>query len=311
MSMTIIPDISHHEKVTDWAKVKATTPFIIMRAMNGMTMDTYVKEVVNKCEKYKIPYWLYIFVKKGQEVAQTKNMVKVFQPIIGKYFVGYCLDIEKNNILANTKQALDWLSNQYPKTMIYVAREQYNQFSSLITNRPANCAWWEPRYGKNDGNYSTKYPPHKGVELHQYTEYGTFNGISPKKDVDLNRLTGERDLKWFSTPIKGVTQTANKPVSEAVEPVKKSYSGTYPVLPSRGYFVKGDGITALTNYPTQLTRMQKLINWIDDTTKDITIDGQFGAKTEEKVKVTQKILGLTATGRFDSATLKAAKAYKK
>ena len=87
------------------------------------------------------------------------------------------------------------------------------------------------------------------------------------------------------------------------------YTGTFPVLPPRGWYQQGDGITTLTNYPTQIKRVQALVNWINDGTIDV--DGQYGQATTAAVKKAQKKLGVTADGEFGKDTLKAAKTYRK
>ena len=98
----------------------------------------------------------------------------------------------------------------------------------------------------------------------------------------------------------------------------KEYGGIYPSLSNgredsngTGYYKKGDGITALTNYPTQIRRIQKLLNWIDDSTADLTVDGKFGKLTEQKVNVCRRKFGLKANGRFDTLLLQAANEYRK
>ena len=90
----------------------------------------------------------------------------------------------------------------------------------------------------------------------------------------------------------------------------ETYQGKFPSLANgRGWYQEGDGITTLINYPTQIKRLQRLTNWINDGS--IAIDGAFGAKTREAVEAAQKALGVKINGRFDRATLNAAKTYCK
>lgn len=90
---------------------------------------------------------------------------------------------------------------------------------------------------------------------------------------------------------------------------KKSYSGTYPTLPERGYFKLGDGYETLTNYTTQIKRVQKLLNWIMGTS--ITADGDYGPKTEALCEKFQEKYGLSVDGEFGSKSLAKAKTIKK
>ena len=87
-------------------------------------------------------------------------------------------------------------------------------------------------------------------------------------------------------------------------PELKKYTGEFPTLPSRGYYKTGD-----KNAPTNIKRVQMLVNWINGGS--IAIDGIYGNKTAEAVKKAQKALGVTADGMFGKETLTAAKAYRK
>lgn len=191
------PDISHYNPVEDWKTVKENCPFLISKATEGRTfVDSYLDTFIKKCEKREIPYWLYTFLLKGNEVEQAKFLVKTCKPKIGNFFVGYILDVEDGNSEKNVKKALKYLNGLRVKTMIYTMYFQYSDYKSLIDSRPGHCAWWEARYGKNDGKYSSKYPCHTGVDLHQYTSDGVCPGIG--SGIDLNRITGMgKKKKWF------------------------------------------------------------------------------------------------------------------
>lgn len=191
------PDISHYHPVTSWTTVKKNCPFLISKATEGTSfIDSTLDSFIKGCEANKIPYWLYAYLNRGNELAQAKFMVSTCKDKIGSYFRGYILDVESGNTVADVKAALDYMIGLGVKTMIYTMYSQYSIYKSVITNRPSTCAWWEARYGNNDGSYSSKYPCHDGVDLHQYTDQGTCSGISGK--ADLNRLTGTKAESWFT-----------------------------------------------------------------------------------------------------------------
>ena len=221
----IIFDLSHHHPVKDWSKVKTMSPFIITKATQGTTfVDNYMDTVIKKCEALKIPYWLYAFMNAGNELAQAKFLVKTCKPKVGKYFVGYVLDFERDSNVDNSIKALQYIQKYSAKTMVYTAHHKYDRFKKLINSRGENCAWWEPRYTVGGGNsYSSKYPPHNGVELHQFTESYVASYLSGKNDA--NRLTGKRDLDWFLTPVvkKTVVNTVKTAVAVATttDPIEK------------------------------------------------------------------------------------------
>lgn len=287
------PDISHHHSVGDWGKIKNSCPFIITKATEGTTyVDPTLDSVIRECEKRKIPYWLYTFLRDGNELAQAKFMVATCKNKVGKYFVGYILDIEQNNAQSNCQKALDYISGLGYKTMIYTMYAQYSLYKTLINERPKACAWWEARYGLNDGVYRAKYPCHPGVDLHQFTSAGKCPGISDK--IDLNRLAGKKSESWFTTP------AGNK---------KSGYSGAWPALPPRGHYQIGDGYKTYKDYKTQIMRLQRLLNWLVDA--NLKIDGKYGPETAAAQEMAQKIFGIPINGKFGNLTLAAAKKVKK
>lgn len=105
---------------------------------------------------------------------------------------------------------------------------------------------------------------------------------------------------------------------KTIPKTQSKYTGTFPSLwngrdgvRGKGFYQYGDGINTLKNYPTQIKRVQMLLNWLDDDSPDLTIDGEFGKATKRKVNVCRKLLGLETNGLFDADLLERAKAYKK
>lgn len=213
--MSKYPDISHHDPVKDWARVKKTCPFLISKATQGTSyIDTTLISFIKGCEKNKIPYWLYTYLNKGNELEQAKFLVKTCKSKVGKYFIGYVIDVEAGNSSVGVKKALDYITGIGCKTMIYTMYSDYQVYKSIIDKRPDSCAWWEARYGKNDGYYSSKFPCHKNVDLHQYTDNGKCDGITGT--CDLNRIVSKGE-KWFMTPVenkkKSITEIAKEVIS--------------------------------------------------------------------------------------------------
>lgn len=202
----MIADVSNYHKVNDWAKVKSNCSFLIGRATQGdgtkttanllKSVDRYCYEFIAGCEEHGIPYWLYVYLDKGNEKKQAEYMVKVCKDKVGAYFRGYVLDVEASNTAAGVQEALDYIKTQSAKTMIYVGYNNYTQYKSVVDNRGENCAWWQARYGVNDGYWDKTKAIRDGVDLHQYTSNGTCAGISGK--CDLNRLTGTKPESWFT-----------------------------------------------------------------------------------------------------------------
>lgn len=90
-----------------------------------------------------------------------------------------------------------------------------------------------------------------------------------------------------------------------VEVPKKGYTGTFPTLPSRGYFQRGDT-------GTNVMRLQQFLKWYDCTLlPKYGVDGDIGSETIFAVKVFQQREGLTVDGLFGKKSLAKAKEIKK
>lgn len=83
---------------------------------------------------------------------------------------------------------------------------------------------------------------------------------------------------------------------------KKAYSGTFPTLPSRGFFQKGDK-------GTQVRNLQKFLNFYGNY--NLTVDGDFGGNTEAAVRNFQSNENLVVDGKFGKKSLEEAKTIKK
>ena len=111
--------------------------------------------------------------------------------------------------------------------------------------------------------------------------------------------------RGFATTGKTTSTSASAPKPSTAKPassVKKAYSGTFPTIPKRGYFKKGDK-------GAQVKNLQKFLNWYGNY--KIKVDGKYGKKTVKAVKKFQKSLGLKADGKFGKKTLEKARVVKK
>lgn len=286
------PDISHHHPIYDKNAFYSQVDFLITKATEGTGMtDNTMEGIVRECEKRHIPYFLYSFLHRGEELSDAKFLVKTCQKVVGKYFRGYVLDVEEDPLTGTkptadgTKKALDYIKTKSSKTMIYTSYYDYDRYKYVIAGRGSSCAWWEARYGLNNGHdTSAKYPCHKGVDLHQYTSKGRMAGISG--DIDLNKRTGTKSLAWFT----------GKTEKKKATP-KKKYTGK---LPDGADCIKKGVIGAEVGY------WQKFLVYRGYKLK---VDGIFGSKTEEATKTFQKNHKLTADGIVGPKTVAAAKKY--
>lgn len=199
--MKFYPDISDYDPVDSWRRVRESCPFLISKATQGTSfVDRTLDEVIRECERRGIPYWLYTYLNRGDELAQTRFLVETCKNKVGESFVGYALDVEDGNAPSGVQRAMEYLKTVNTKMMLYTMYSEYDRYRELIRTRPEKCAWWEARYGLNNGRYDPRYPSHEGVDLQQYTSEGRCPGIEGK--TDLNRVTGMgKRARWFERPI--------------------------------------------------------------------------------------------------------------
>lgn len=87
------------------------------------------------------------------------------------------------------------------------------------------------------------------------------------------------------------------------------WTGKYPSLPSRGYYLTGDGYERFKNKQTDIKYIQEFMNWAIDSKLDI--DGCYGPDTTKAVAEFQKIVGIEVDGSYGKDTLASAKAFNK
>lgn len=111
---------------------------------------------------------------------------------------------------------------------------------------------------------------------------------------------GKDDSKWKAFKKKVGSSACD--TSTKTTTAKKTYSGTFPTLPSRGYFKKGDK-------GTQVKNLQKFLNWYGSY--KLTVDGDFSSNTYAAVRNFQANEKLTVDGQFGKKSLEKAKTIKK
>lgn len=82
----------------------------------------------------------------------------------------------------------------------------------------------------------------------------------------------------------------------------KKYDGTWPKLPSRGYFQEGDS-------GKEVEKLQMLLCWMN-VYKNEDVDGKYGQKTTEAVRDLQKKVKTPQNGKFGNKCLPYCKKYK-
>lgn len=134
------------------------------------------------------------------------------------------------------------------------------------------------------------------------------------KRNNLGKLVKGQNLTWHSmyastacpgdylrSKMSYICEEANK-INGYSKNAKQVYSGTFPKLPIRGYFKRGDS-------GNQVKLLQKFLNW--STGAKLSVDGVIGTKTISAVEKFQKENSLDVDGLFGKKSLKVAKLIKK
>lgn len=92
-------------------------------------------------------------------------------------------------------------------------------------------------------------------------------------------------------------------------PSGDAWTGGYPKLPSRGYYLTGDGYERYKNLQPNIKLIQEFLNWAIGA--KLEIDGLYGERTTKSVEEFQRVAHIEVDGSYGKETLAAAKAYRK
>lgn len=92
-------------------------------------------------------------------------------------------------------------------------------------------------------------------------------------------------------------------------PAGEKWAGDFPKLPSRGYYLKGDGYDVYRNMQPDIKLIQEFLNWAIDAR--LEIDGFYGNLTTKAVRKFQALVVIKQDGSYGEKTLEKAKAFEK
>lgn len=174
----------------------------------------------------------------------------------------FCKIIENAGYAAGVYASYNWLTNK-----LKPIDKKYNV--------------WLAQYPK--ATYKGRY------EMHQYSSIVTIPGIAKRTDVNVS------NIPYGSYPQVKPKESIPVEKKKADTEVKtKIVSITFPTLPKRGYFKKGD-------QNKQVKVLQQLLN--QKKYNCGAADGVFGDKTLKGVKEFQKANKLTVDGLFGVKSL--------
>lgn len=202
-------------------------------------------------------------------------------------------------------------SSPDPRGTAYAAQYQPRRHED---NCGAGCTY-NAQYYRNAGKFYNNPEPGdvffvgtKGHETHtgfvdKVNGDGTFTTIEGNCANGVRTRTRHvRDMSGFGRPWYTAEDT---PTPDPKPEPSGKYEGTWPTIPSRGYFQKGDkGVN--------VKRMQEVLLWLKpDCLPRYGADGELGSETYAAVKACQEILGVVVDGLYGPKTQAAAKAFSK
>lgn len=191
--MGYIVDISHHQPNNkfNWATFAKNVDLLIIRVQYGSTtIDREYKKHVASAKAHGIPFGHYAYAR-FVSIADAKQEAKDFLARADKSAKFLVVDVEeqttktKAEMLPATQAFIDYLQAHDKRPIgLYTGHHFYEPYNM---NKVKADFLWIPRYP-----LKPKYP----CDLWQYSETGTVPGYSGK--LDLNRLNGNKSLKWFT-----------------------------------------------------------------------------------------------------------------
>lgn len=212
-------DVSSYQGKIDWKMVKdEAIAFVILRMGIGDNIfsqdDSSFLQNVKECEKYKIPYAVYLvsYAKnlKGEEsvfseIEHTERLLKGIHP----FCLFYDMEVDATNQLGKetlTNYAVnycDYFRNLGYEVGVYANRDWFVHYLDYDLLREKGYRIWLAHYGVDK--------PSLTCDLWQYTDKGRVKGIEDNT-VDFNQMYGD-----FSFLMRGDTNDLSFVVQEVLE----------------------------------------------------------------------------------------------
>jgi lysozyme len=219
-----IIDLSHHNVVTDFARVKAAGVVgVIHKATEGKTFtDTTYKARESAARKAGLAWGSYHFLKHGDAGAQMQNYLSFAEPEPG---ARVCIDYEDAACkLDDLDEAIAAIraDDATLQIAIYGGALLKEQIGNANYPDFGACALWISQWNNSGPSWPDETWP--VWSLWQYTDRGVVSGI--QGDVDCNQFNGSKRqcLAWM-----GPATVQPKPVYDYVAALTVPKGATYAV----------------------------------------------------------------------------------
>jgi GH25 family lysozyme M1 (1,4-beta-N-acetylmuramidase) len=212
-------DISKYNGTIDWAKVAASNiGFVIIRAGWGDNWtsqdDSKFKEYVAGCEKYNIPYGVYLYsyaknttgstaldANSESATSEAEHVLRLLKSVNYKPNLkqSVYIDMEEDALKYLGKNTLTSISDKFCSTIqtngygcgIYASTNYLKNYLNATTLANKYTIWAaEWPYKNYSPSYNTAFtlkPSYNltNYKLWQFSDAGSINGISGNVDVDI------------------------------------------------------------------------------------------------------------------------------
>lgn len=181
-------DVSAHQGKIDWSKAKKHVDFVIIRCGYGGNYtnqdDKQWKNNIEACEKYGIPYGVYLYsyattVEKAKsEADHVIRLLKGHRPDMPVFY-----DMEENTIAIQGKAKILSFAKAFCEKItaagyLYGTYANKNWFENYMTNV------WYDKYPKWLAQYNSKVTYNGIYDIWQYSSRGNVSGISGYVDMN-------------------------------------------------------------------------------------------------------------------------------
>lgn len=243
-------DVSHHQGKIDWSKVaKSDVDYAIIRCGYGDNIksqdDKYWSRNVAECEKYNIPYGVYIY-----SYAETTKQAKSEAEHVLRLIKGHTLnfpiyfDMEDAVQAKLSKSQRENIANTFLNTIqaegyecgIYANLNWWNNY--LPGSLAEKTTWkWVAQYNNNACTYDGTY------QMWQCTSVGRVDGVAGDVDVNFwfgpvrSRLYNIQNLPKVGQP-KPVTAPKRVTIKSVKAGKKKATVKWKKVSGAKGYKIE-------------------------------------------------------------------------
>ena len=275
-------DVSKHQSVIDWEKVKPNVDFAILRCGYGSDIanqdDAQFKKNVTECERLNIPFavYLYSYAKSEEmidsEVAHALRTIGSHKP-----FCVY-IDMEDKTTAGLGKKVLTAFAKRFCEAVkakgfkvgVYANQYWFTNFLDVAALHKAGYSIWCAKYSDNEPNISAPY------DIWQFSSSGRVDGVNG--NVDMNYMYNDIRKVALKAEVEIVKKTVDEIAAEVIAGKWGNGEERKNKLTAAGY-----------DYKTVQARVNELVTPKKKSNAEIAkevIAGKWGDGEERKNKLT-------------------------